>query len=351
MSLRATDKERGNPVVNKDCFATSNVVVAFDAIVPSRNDKEFCYTKLMRNYLRHFFIPHDSNGHRAKLLHLDSILLIIALLIFSFSLLATVESKYPSVLGISYNISITDLLDITNKVRGEHGVSTLSLNPDLSKAAANKASDMFGKNYWAHIAPDGITPWVFIKNSGYDYLYAGENLGRGFSDSQDLVNAWMASPSHRDNMLSDKYKDVGFAITTGNLTGSDTVLVVEMFGTRYQDTSSTAEGPIPQAVAMNVPTPLPSIFVSEASKMPLKSNVMKQTEVAAIVQQPLVDRKDFTKNIIFSIIVLFIAVLLIDAIVIERKKIIRVVSHNIDHIVYLVIIFAIIIVIGRGLVL
>lgn len=316
----------------------------------------------MINYIRHLFIPHESNKHRAKLLHLDSVLITIALLFFSFSLLLSVESKYPSVLGIAYNITASDLLSITNKVRVAHGDSTLSLNSELAKAAANKAADMFGKNYWAHIAPDGVTPWVFIKNSGYDYLYAGENLGRGFSDSQDLINAWMASPSHRDNMLSDKYKDVGFAIATGNLTGSETVLVVEMFGTRYQDRDTTStKMPIPQAIAMSAPTsqvptiarlsPTPSTLVQKGQVSQLKTSTTNQTEVAAIAQQPLIDRGNFKKDIILTVILFFIALLLIDAVVIERKKITRLVSHNLDHIIYLAIILLVIIVLGRGLVL
>ena len=89
---------------------------------------------------------------------------------------------------------------------------------------------MFAKNYWAHVSPDGTTPWVFIKSAGYSYVYAGENLARGYNTSQDVVTAWMASPEHKQNMLSSNYQNVGFAIVTGNLTGEDTVLVVEMFG-------------------------------------------------------------------------------------------------------------------------
>ena len=68
---------------------------------------------------------------------------------------------------------------------------------------------MFSKNYWAHFAPDGSTsPWDFIHQSGYNYIFAGENLAKGFTDANSVVAAWMNSPSHRENILSNKYKDV-----------------------------------------------------------------------------------------------------------------------------------------------
>ena len=86
---------------------------------------------------------------------------------------------------------------------------------------------MFSKDYWAHNAPDGTTPWVFIKNTGYNYIYAGENLARGFNSASDVINAWMNSPEHRQNVLSPNYQNVGFAVATGTLSGEDTVLVVE----------------------------------------------------------------------------------------------------------------------------
>lgn len=102
-----------------------------------------------------------------------------------------VRTNYPSVLGTYSNISQEALLSMTNQKRQEVGLSPLNLNGSLSQAAAGKASDMFTKDYWAHVSPDGTSPWVFIKASGYNYIYAGENLARGFTTPTDVVNAWM----------------------------------------------------------------------------------------------------------------------------------------------------------------
>jgi len=257
------------------------------------------------------------------------------------------------VLGVSTtNIPVNELLTITNQRRQEQGLQPLKLNNELSVAAAEKAKYMFANNYWAHIAPDGTTPWYFIKNAGYEYLYAGENLARGFTTAPDVVQAWMNSPSHRENMLSKNYDEIGFAVSSGNLTGSETTLVVEMFGKKYiadKDAGQSAIALVPSpsvAIAqVNSPTP-PPVVMGQGDVNPTPA-----VGVEAVQSQPLIDTNATTRNIAFLVIFVLIAVLVIDAIIIERKQIARVVSHNVDHIIFLLIILLAAIIIGRGLIL
>lgn len=317
----------------------------------------------MKDFLHHFLFPRESNNHRPKALHHHTLLLTILFLLASLFFAGFVQKQYPSVLGISANISINDLLAQTNQKRQENGLAPLTLNQNLSQAAAGKAQDMFAKNYWAHIAPDGTTPWAFIKNSGYEYLYAGENLARGFTTAPEVVDAWMASPTHRDNLLSPNYKEIGFAVSTGSLTGSDTVLVVQMFGTKYlakdEDASPpavAASTPALLAQVTTVPTAaqvLPSIAPTLAEAAPTSAEPLTKSDiaVAAIESKPLVDSKSMKWNIAVFIIGFFIVILVVDAIIIERKKIARVVSHNVDHILFLIIILLAVIIIGKGLIL
>lgn len=306
----------------------------------------------MKAFLRHFLLPHHTNNHRPKLLHHDTLLVLLLFLLSVFLVQQPLQKSYPSVLGISANIAVQDLLTLTNQRRQENGLSPLVLNPQLSEAAAQKAHDMFAKNYWAHIAPDGTTPWYFIKNSGYDYLYAGENLARGFSTSSEVVDAWMASPSHRENMLSPNYNEIGFAISSGSLTGSETVLVVEMFGTPYLANEKQTSPEIAGAVANPSPTSsvIPTVALeSQAAVQPGEQT--SGTGVAAIQNNPLIDTQSWTRNIAFFLLFLFIGVLVVDLIVIERKQIARVVSHNVDHIIFLLMILIVVIMIGKGLIL
>src|SRR3972149_811846 len=185
----------------------------------------------MFRFLKHLFIPHEKNNHRSKVLHnssLASIFSIFLILNFTWYFISSVR---PDILGVSYSVSESELLIQVNEERAKRGLAPLTLNPQLSDAARRKAADMLEKNYWAHFAPDGSTsPWGFIRAAGYNYVHAGENLARGFTDSSAVVTAWMASQSHRDNILAYKYRDVGFAIVPGTLNGEETVLIVEMFG-------------------------------------------------------------------------------------------------------------------------
>ncbi len=313
----------------------------------------------MREFLHHLLFPRESNNHRAKLLHHDSLLIILCLFLFCTSLFAAVNHTYPQVLGISADIAPGDLLTFTNQKRQENGLKPLIINDQLAQAAQQKATHMFANNYWAHIAPDGTTPWSFIKNSGYDYLYAGENLARGYTTASAVVDAWMASPSHRENMLSKNYNDVGFAIQSGTLTGSETILVVEELGSKYvaQETVDT------QAISEVTPTPAvaavitaePTSAVSPTIPPPSPTSAPKLEEksatgVASFQNQPLFDSKSLSREISFGILFVLLLVLIVDAIIIEKKKIARVASHNVDHIVFIVIIIIVALIISRGLI-
>lgn len=304
----------------------------------------------MRDFLRHYFLPHHTNGHRPKILHHQSLSFLIVILLMVAFIIPPVRHEYPSVLGITANVSINDLLILTNQKRAEAGLSPVVLNSALSKAAEEKAQYMIEKNFWAHVAPDGTTPWYFIKNSGYEYLYAGENLARGYNSAPDVMAAWMASPSHRENILSPHYKDIGFAVKSGTLTGADTVLIVEEFGSKYQD-KETATVRTDEPLAQNyIPTPSLQPIAKSSSEVnhPRPTSTIA---VAAAVSKPLIDSKSTTRNLSIFILAVFIFIFVVDGIFIERKKIARVVAHNLDHIIFLAVLLIAVIIIGGGVIL
>ena len=167
------------------------------------------------DYLLHLFTPRYSNNHRARLLHPSVLsLYIVILVIFQLSV-STFAHFQPEVLGYATNISVQDLLSGTNAKRLAAGVSPLRLDDQLTKAAAAKAADMFAHQYWAHISPSGTSPWTFVAQAGYNYLFAGENLARDFADSASVVEAWMKSSTHRENLLDRRYEDIGLAVVNG----------------------------------------------------------------------------------------------------------------------------------------
>ena len=134
------------------------------------------------------------------------------------------------VLGLSTQLSAETILQTINLERAAKGLGPLSSDERLYQAAVAKGENMFGDNYWAHVNPsDGTEPWVFIQNVGYDYQSAGENLGRDFTSEKALVQAWMDSPSHRENILNPQFSDVGLAVLDGQIDGQPVVLIVNLF--------------------------------------------------------------------------------------------------------------------------
>jgi hypothetical protein len=131
---------------------------------------------------------------------------------------------------IASDITINKVIELTNASREGASENDLSLNEKLSRAAENKASDMIAKNYFSHTSPEGVTPWKWIDAEDYDYSYAGENLAMDFQSAEKMEDAWMKSPTHRANILNEKYKDIGVAVKSGKVNGSETILAVVMFG-------------------------------------------------------------------------------------------------------------------------
>lgn len=125
-----------------------------------------------------------------------------------------------------------DFLAYTNQIRVERGRSPLRLNDRLNQAARAKVMDMVEIGYWDHFRPgDGKTPWSFIREKGYAYRSAGENLALGFSATTEITDAWLESPAHAANVLSSKYQDVGFSsILVKDQDGKVVIMTVQMFG-------------------------------------------------------------------------------------------------------------------------
>ncbi len=177
--------------------------------------------------IKNCLVPNKNNSYKAYLLRKTAIVIysIVLLLVNSFGGILGIEQVQAS------TITPENIIALTNAERTNLGLPTLSYNAQLSSAALAKANDMFEKQYWDHFGPNGETPWQFIRGAGYTYVYAGENLAKGFKTSEGVVEAWMASPTHRANIVSSNYRDIGVAVVEGTLQGKQTVLVVQMFGT------------------------------------------------------------------------------------------------------------------------
>ena len=144
--------------------------------------------------------------------------------------------------------SPADVADITaanvivqmNVYRAAEGLPLLREDPRLSKAAEDRMRHMEELAYWSHTAPDGMSPFVWLAARDYVHAFAGENLATGFETTPVLVESWMESKGHRDNILSRNYEEVGVAIIDGATRGPAAgKSIVVLFGsTRHQVTAS-----------------------------------------------------------------------------------------------------------------
>lgn len=127
-------------------------------------------------------------------------------------------------------LTIAGVLAETNRHRAENNLKSLAANTTLHRAAQNKLNDMFTKQYFDHVGPDGKGPADWVEGVGYRYIRVGENLALGnFADDADLVQAWMDSPGHRANILHTGFSEIGIAVGQGTFEGQRTWLAVQTF--------------------------------------------------------------------------------------------------------------------------
>jgi len=283
------------------------------------------------------FLPHPhlyKHGHhrRAKLLHLPALasyLFFLLSLIFSISFTSI---HLPGILGYATNINFDDLVKETNKRRVEQGLQPLAINSRLNAAAASKGAYMFTHNFWAHVAPDGTTPWYFFTNAGYEYRFAGENLARDFNDSNSVVEAWMDSPSHRENLLNPNYTDIGFAVVNGTLGGQETTLVVQLFGKplspNYLATVPSEAATAENARSVSQPAG-EKLTVTPINNPPALENPAASSPAGQIL--PAVNIFNASKGVTLALGLFMTLLLAIDGVYAIRHRILRLSGSTLAH--------------------
>lgn len=306
--------------------------------------------KLRSTTLAHLFHPRHSNNHRARVLH-PEVIAILALVMVAFvttlSALARLSPRASSILGFASTITPTQVVEQTNAQRASQGLTPLTFSPELSQAATAKGNDMFQKQYWAHTSPEGTTPWVFIRGAGYNYQVAGENLARDFEDTSTMVSAWMASPTHKANIMNPRYQEIGIAVIDGTLEGYETTLVVQMFGTPSQAAVIPTVGD--EALASEPPAVIetrpalaarPEIIGGPNQPAVLSSFLVPQGSVTV---PPLLTPLQLIKAVFLALIMLIILTLTYDSLVIGNHAAMRLVGRNLAHVLlFLVVAFLLI---------
>ncbi len=164
------------------------------------------------------------------LIWLTAISCLLALTVFSFLLF---ESSKTTKIAKAEGYSANQIIVAVNQERIKNNLKPLIVNDQLMVAAGNKAKDMSDKKYFSHVSPVDGRKWSnFIKEAGYVYVEAGENLANGYDSVESMVEAWMNSPTHRDNILNSGFVETGLAVEYGTLNDFPTIFVAQTFGRR-----------------------------------------------------------------------------------------------------------------------
>jgi uncharacterized YkwD family protein len=109
------------------------------------------------------------------------------------------------------------VVELVNEVRASYGLSELTYSEELSAGARLKSEDMATQGYFDHNSPTYGTPYQMMQSLGITYRSAGENIARGYSSAEAVMEAWMNSEGHRANILNENYTEIGVGyVADGN---------------------------------------------------------------------------------------------------------------------------------------
>jgi uncharacterized protein YkwD len=142
-------------------------------------------------------------------------------------LLASFVLNTPSVAAAP---DLNLVIELTNKHRRAAGCANVQWNAALGTAAQRHAGDMAANNYFSHNSRNGAGFAARIRAAGYRYRLAAENVAAGQQSPEEVVDAWMRSPTHRVNILNCRLRHVGIGFSENSRSTYGTYWVQD-FGT------------------------------------------------------------------------------------------------------------------------
>lgn len=163
---------------------------------------------------------------------------------------ARFSSVYLMIIGIfllpgtvlASPVTAERLVELVNTERQKSGLDILERNPLLDQAAKSKTEAILSAQRFEHnIGERRFSDW--IKDQNYEYSYVGENLAMDFEDSDEIMAAWLASPTHKRNILNSRFTDIGIGITEGDFQNEKTLVIAQIFGSPLIPIEKSAVAP------------------------------------------------------------------------------------------------------------
>lgn len=110
-----------------------------------------------------------------------------------------------------------EVVNLVNNERSKYGLSALSSqNISLNNAAYTRACEQ--AETFSHTRPNGTSWTTVLNDNGIYYSNAGENVAYGQSTPKEVMEAWMNSTGHRENILNSNYSEIGVGVYSDNNT-------------------------------------------------------------------------------------------------------------------------------------
>lgn len=102
-----------------------------------------------------------------------------------------------------------EVVSLTNDEREKNGLEPLEADEELSVVARDKSKDMQSSGYFSHESPTYGSPFDMMDDYGISFSTAGENIAHGQRSPEEVVNGWMNSQGHRENILNPNFTHIG----------------------------------------------------------------------------------------------------------------------------------------------
>jgi uncharacterized protein YkwD len=249
--------------------------------------------------LKDLFIPHAGNNYCPEALKPKRVIFHALSALAVKAVVIVFVASYPLLAWMNPDIAAGEaqkIITLTNELRASLKLTTLTENTRLDEAAAEKVSDMFLNQYFAHVSPKGRGLEYFLSLAGYkNYVTVGENLAMGYQDANEVMAAWKQSPTHYANLTESNYSQIGVALAGGLYSDVDTVFIAQYFGLPQKTTA--VQAPKPAAVVKNEATTTPTVpgnktvLAEKAEATPIISStkqmpVISTSEATIIVSTP-----------------------------------------------------------------
>ncbi len=107
------------------------------------------------------------------------------------------------------NSLINEVIQLTNQFRQDNGLNALSFDPQLATAAQTHSQNMAIEDFFSHTGINGSNIGDRVDATGYDFFTTGENIAAGYSAPEDVVEGWINSDGHRENLLNPDFTEIG----------------------------------------------------------------------------------------------------------------------------------------------